>query len=304
MAEFLTTPEVNERLNRIIENAKKCLVLISPYLSVNDRLKQRIEARASSGVSVQTIYRHLEQKPDVSDWLESLPSIKTSFCENLHAKCYLNESEVLLTSMNLYEFSQDRNYEMGVFVSNSTSRDRRLYREVIHGVKQILDASIVVHEPEPPPLNAPPSTMTAVGSMLQRLGGALKGDGDTVPDDDASVTSQSIVNEQFVETPAAIGQPTKTRGTRSGSKRDSDKTTVASLTPKEGFCIRCKCTIPANPTRPYCGRCFKSWNRYKKDTYEEKYCHLCGKEHIATMSKPACLSCYRKYRNVLEFAAS
>ena len=31
-------------------------------------------------------------------------SIQTLFRRNLHAKCYLNEKEALLTSMNLYEF--------------------------------------------------------------------------------------------------------------------------------------------------------------------------------------------------------
>ena len=40
MAEFLTTADVNARLEKIIENAKKELVLISPYLKVHDRLKQ------------------------------------------------------------------------------------------------------------------------------------------------------------------------------------------------------------------------------------------------------------------------
>ena len=38
-------------------------------------------------------------------------------------------------------------------------------------------------------------------------------------------------------------------------------------------------------------------SRMKK--YEEKHCHACGKEHGTSMAKPACLSCYRKYRNLL-----
>ena len=46
-----------------------------------------------------------------------MTSIKTSVRKNLHAKCYLNEKEALLTSMNLYEYSQEHNDEMGILVS-------------------------------------------------------------------------------------------------------------------------------------------------------------------------------------------
>ena len=34
------------------------------------------------------------------------------FSKNLHAKCYLNEKKMIITSMNLYEFSQVNNREM------------------------------------------------------------------------------------------------------------------------------------------------------------------------------------------------
>ena len=54
--------------------------------------------------------------------------IKTSFCNNLHAKCYLNENKALLTSMNLYEFSQVNNNEMGILVTRDEDDD--LYREI------------------------------------------------------------------------------------------------------------------------------------------------------------------------------
>ena len=59
------------------------------------------------------------------EWLESMTSIKTSVRKNLHAKCYLNGKEALLTSMNLYEYSQEHNDEMGILVS--VDHDPELY---------------------------------------------------------------------------------------------------------------------------------------------------------------------------------
>ena len=59
--------------------------------------------------------------------------------------------------------------------------------------------------------------------------------------------------------------------------------------PGGGFCIRCKAVLPADLERPYCQRCYRNWN--KDETYEEKYCHMCGHEHIATLRKPLCVAC-------------
>ncbi len=52
MAEFLTTSGVTYNLERIIKEASERLVLVSPYLKINDRLKQMLEDqdRYSCGV--------------------------------------------------------------------------------------------------------------------------------------------------------------------------------------------------------------------------------------------------------------
>ena len=68
-----------------------------------------------------------------------------------------------------------------------------------------------------------------------------------------------------------------------------------------GFCNRCGIRIVPDPAEPYCGPHFKSWNRFKNEEYEEKHCHLCGKEHSATRLKPACRPCWKKYKDKLNF---
>ena len=62
--------------------------------------------------------------------------------------------------------------------------------------------------------------------------------------------------------------------------------------PGGGFCIRCKAALPTDPEQPYCQRCYRSWNRFKNETDEEKYCHMCGNEHTTTLLKPLCVGCY------------
>ena len=232
MSEFLTTTGVSYHLEEIIKSADERLILISPFFRVNDRVKELLEDKDRLKIDVRVVYGKTELHPEENNWLDSLVSVKTSYCENLHAKCYLNENQALLTSMNLYEFSQVNNHEMGVLITRA--EEPELYNEIYDEAKRILRISDEIRE--------------KVASVQRSKNSAVK-------------------------------ESTK-----------SAKPNVVRV----GFCIRCKTAVPMKLDRPYCGRCYNSWNRFKNDKYAEKHCHPCGKQHTAKMSKPVCSSCYRK----------
>ena len=131
MAKFLTTQGVSAALIQIIKDAKKRIVIISPYLQVNDLIKEQIKYKVetSRDIEVWLIYREDKLRPNDREWLDSMPSIKTGLLKNLHAKCYMNEKEAILTSMNLYEFSQNNNNEMGIVIS-SRYPDNDVYKDI------------------------------------------------------------------------------------------------------------------------------------------------------------------------------
>lgn len=164
MAEFLKTEAVSLCLTRIIEKANKKAILISPYISINVRLAQIIKHKLESGTEIHLIYRKSEQNAEVEAWLESMPNIRTSYCENLHAKCYMNETAALVTSMNLYEYSQVSNLEMGILVSRR--RDLSLYREIEKHVEQIESVSEPLREPKP---NSTPNVTSVLNSLVSGI---------------------------------------------------------------------------------------------------------------------------------------
>ena len=139
MAKFLTTTGISYRLEEIIKTAEERLVLISPFLRVNERIKELLEDKDRLKMDVRVIYGKNQLQPEENNWLESMASIRTSYCKNLHAKCYLNENEALLTSMNLYEFSQVNNNEMGILISREEEPD--LYGEVWKEAQRIVRVS-------------------------------------------------------------------------------------------------------------------------------------------------------------------
>ncbi|MBP8000788.1 MAG: phospholipase D family protein [Chloroflexi bacterium] len=139
MAKFLDTTGVSYHLQQLINQAQDTLILISPYLKINERLRQSLDDKDRMKIDIRVIYGKNELQPDQINWLRSLKFVRTSFCENLHAKCYLNEREAIITSMNLYEFSQINNQEMGVYVTKAD--DPELYEDIYGEARRLIRIS-------------------------------------------------------------------------------------------------------------------------------------------------------------------
>ena len=112
---------------------------ISPYLKLNDRVKELLADKNRLKIDVRMVYGKSELQPAEISWLREQTYIRTSFCKNLHAKCYLNEELCIITSLNLYEFSQVNNNEMGILIRRA--EDAELYREAYEEAQRIIRIS-------------------------------------------------------------------------------------------------------------------------------------------------------------------
>lgn len=139
MARFLDTTGVSHYLQQLINNANEKLILISPYLKINERIRNCLEEKDRFKIDIRIIYGKSELQPSENNWLKTLRSVRTSYFKDLHAKCYLNEKEAIVTSMNLYDFSQVNNYEMGIYIYKES--DRELYNSVSEEVSRLLRLS-------------------------------------------------------------------------------------------------------------------------------------------------------------------
>ena len=139
MAKFLNTSATNYFLEELIKATRDRLILISPFLKLNDRIKELLEDKNRLKIDIRIIYGKIELQNNEISWLSKLTYIRTSFCKNLHAKCYLNEESCIITSLNLYEFSQVNNNEMGIHISRTD--DCSLYQDTYEEAQRIIRAS-------------------------------------------------------------------------------------------------------------------------------------------------------------------
>jgi hypothetical protein len=56
MAKFLNTSATNDYLEELIKSASDRLILISPFLKLNDRIKELLEGKNSLKIDVRIVY--------------------------------------------------------------------------------------------------------------------------------------------------------------------------------------------------------------------------------------------------------
>jgi hypothetical protein len=121
MAKFLTGNELNAELEKIFERAEEQIILISPYIKLHDRYASTLKTKRDNpkieiivvfGKNEEDISRSMKQED--FNFFKEFPNIEIRYEKRLHAKYYSSESSAILTSMNLYNFSQDNNIEAGV----------------------------------------------------------------------------------------------------------------------------------------------------------------------------------------------
>ena len=139
MAEFLTTIGTSFNLENIILEAKTKLILVSPYLQISKTFYERLKDASNRNVAIKIIYGKEELKETEKKQITELDNLELYYFENLHAKCYFNENKMIITSMNMYQFSEKTNREMGVLISRKL--DTELFEKAVNETLSILKSS-------------------------------------------------------------------------------------------------------------------------------------------------------------------
>jgi len=141
MTRFLNTRKAISEIEDLIKNAGEKLILISPFLKLSKDFKELLTFRNKKDKITTVIFGKQELNPDEMKFLQSLQFVILKYNENLHAKCYLNDQKMIITSLNLYEFSMANNKEMGILIDKNESSDIELYEEAYKEVDYIIQTS-------------------------------------------------------------------------------------------------------------------------------------------------------------------
>jgi hypothetical protein len=153
MAEFLNKKKLLEWVPKLIESANKELIIVSPYIQVSQRIYDLLTDAEKRGVETTLIYKEGELSDKERSRFYEIGNLNLLFHPNLHSKCMYNEKYFLLTSMNLYEYSQKHNREMGVLFRRTDEEskgrndykygkdDENIFQDAIDEIQSILNSS-------------------------------------------------------------------------------------------------------------------------------------------------------------------
>lgn len=276
MAGFLKGNQLNATLEELFEKASKQLILVSPFVKLHSRFvdvlkwkkdNDQLKITVVFGKNEEDITKSLNQAE--FDFLKEFPNIEIRYEPKLHAKYYANESMALLSSMNLYDYSQNHNIEFGILTKSTLlgtltgniigdAVDKDAFEYFHH----VIDNSTLLFQRVP--------------YYEDRVFGLSK-------KYTYSVTEKDELTGNYNKPKA----PKKIEFKKQGSK--------------PGYCIRTGVKIPFNRKRPFSESAFISWNRHKNEDYPEKYCHYSGEDSNGqtTFSKPVLRKNWKRSLDVI-----
>ena len=148
MAKFLDTQHISSELMSLIKDAKEKIILVSYSFKVNPQIQERLKTKSKIGTlsGIVIVYGRTELKQTELEWLQDIQDLKIFEKPDLHAKCYLNEDRAIICSMNLYDYSQYNNIEMGILITKADDKEAftELLQEIDHikvnGLRKTIDA--------------------------------------------------------------------------------------------------------------------------------------------------------------------
>ena len=254
MAKFLTGNELNLELEKLLEKAEGSIILISPFIKLHARYESVLKLKINNpNLKITIVFGKNEENLAKSmaetdfNFFKQFPNIEIRFEKNLHAKYYANEYCAILTSMNLYSFSQDNNIEAGIIVNTSS--------------------------------------FTSVATSLI-IGGGDDVDEDSWKYFSRVIEQSDLLFKKIPEFESKmLGLSKKFKGSVTEVDKLTDffsgkskKKEIQVVEEKKGYgyCIRTAKQIPFDVKKSLSDSAFKAWNEFKDSNYQEKFCHFSG----------------------------
>lgn len=275
MSKFLTGEALSVAIYDIIWGAEKKLLIVSPFIKLDDYFKDLFNKHKSNpqlhliivfGKNERLVQKSLN-KADF-DYFKEFPNVSIVYVPNLHAKYYGNEKHGVITSINLYDFSFKNNIEFGVFSEQSLmdkfSQSQNVDMEAWQESMTIADENEVVFIKRPLFENKRGFISKSKNFMgtetlfdsTERFYGLIR--------------NNKVSDKRLFDYPEELefGQNSQSRPTREKEE---------SLSQGQGYCIRSGAEIKFNPKQPMTKESWKKWNEFGNEDYPEKYCHKSGK---------------------------
>ena len=129
MAELQKTVYVDEEVTpqilSVIRNAQKYIIIVTPYIDLWGHAIEALVLATKKGVNITVVVR-LEPGIETNESVKGLTQakIKVLVAPYLHAKLYINEETIVVSSMNLLKSSMQNSLEIALVIQDQEAKQR------------------------------------------------------------------------------------------------------------------------------------------------------------------------------------
>lgn len=115
---YINPHEISGKILTLIEEAENELIIVSPYIKVKSwvRMMRALQKAIRNEVKITFIIRKNAEQKELSV-IEDL-GITPILIDDLHAKLYINDKSAVVTSHNLYHYSETNSIELGHYTED------------------------------------------------------------------------------------------------------------------------------------------------------------------------------------------
>ena len=156
MGKFVSEELLNQELSKIIEEATESLILMSPYIKLNEKVRDRLLlVRDVQDLEITIVFGRSQRDKGKSlsqedlEFLKQFPNVQIRYLERLHAKYYANETSALLTSMNLHDYTLRNDIEFGIVLTVDSLFDSEIDGLSTDYFEKVIRSSEIIFERKP-----------------------------------------------------------------------------------------------------------------------------------------------------------
>lgn len=128
---FLKTYELTTEILNLISSAESYCYIVSPYIKIWPQLNRILEIASEKRTILTFIIREDKASSNIIQRLNKELGFEVVVIKDLHIKLYLNEKKCLISSMNLYDASQQNNLELGCYFGNAIDIKKNILENYI-----------------------------------------------------------------------------------------------------------------------------------------------------------------------------
>lgn len=282
MAKFVSGEEQTKWLYDIIWNAQKTLLMVTPFLKLDEYYKRLFNKHLyNPNLHLVVIFGKAEGEKysairnDI-DFFKRFPNVSLVYVPDIRSRYYANEAKGLITSLSLTESQAKDNIDFGVADETPDSNkvaikdyDTQVWGFCMH-MAETGDITFVKRPCYERKIYSSLFGKNFVRSevLLDMTSGSLE-----------IALQAKTQKKRIADFPEFIELSPRIASSFQGGKPEN-RTTIMNMgetSQQFGYCIRTGEKIQFNPKRPMNDSSYDTWAFFMDYDYPEKYCHRTGK---------------------------